>query len=111
MPRTDVPVQSPASGGNSQLTKTTADATNNHSVVNDGQVTIYIENGNAGDMAVTVQAVACAHGRTVNDAATIPTGETYKFGPYPIEEWNQTDGTLQVDIDVGVSSFLWAIRH
>lgn len=111
MPRTDVPVQSPASGGNSQLTKTAADATNDHEFKNDGQVVLYIDNGSGATMNVTVQAVACAHGRTVDDTAAIPTGQTYKFGPYPVEEWNQSDGTVQVDVDQTTSSDLWAVRH
>lgn len=109
MPRTDVPVQALSSGANAVITRLAADATNDHELVNNGQVSFYVENDSGGVINVTVIAVACSHGRTTNDTFAVANGTIHRFGPYPPEEWNQSNGRINIDIDVDTTSFIYAI--
>lgn len=81
-------------------------AANNGEVANGGgNVIVVVVNGlgglAGGATQVTVQQVACTHGRVQNAAAfTVAADTVGVFGPFPPALYEQSDGTVQIDYDV-----------
>lgn len=80
-------------------------AANDGEMANDAGGTLFIVVNGLGGAAggatqVTIQQVACPHGRTENDAAFSVNADTVGvFGPLPPLLYNQSDGTVQFDYD------------
>ncbi len=78
---------------------------NGGEMANDNGGTLFVVANGVGGAAggateVTIQQVACPHGRTENDAAFSVTADTVGvFGPLPPLLYNQSDGTVQFDYD------------
>lgn len=86
-------------------TLNTPNAANDAQFANDnGHVVIVYVNGmglaSVQATAITIQQVACPHGRIQNDPAfTVPVDVTGVYGPFPPLLYNQSDGTVQIDYD------------
>ena len=84
---------------------TTPNAANNAEMANASGRTIFVFVNGMGAAsvqatAVTIQQVACPHGRIQNAAAfTTTTDVVGVYGPFPPLLYNQTDGTVQIDYD------------
>ena len=99
MPRVAVPVTQSSRAGTVLPAATTGDATNNHSVANDGRVILMVKNTNATSTArsVTSRTVRSVDGLTApTRVESIPAGETQLFGPFDPNDYGTT---LQVDVD------------
>lgn len=75
----------------------------------DGHAVVVYVNGlgaaGASDTEVTIQQVACPHGRTENDAAfDVSSGVVGVFGPFPPLLYNQSDGTVQFDFENAITA-------
>jgi hypothetical protein len=77
---------------------TTGNATDNHSVQNDGRVILIVKNTNASSTArsITSYAARSVDGLTApTRIESIPAGETQVFGPFPPTDYGTT---LLVDV-------------
>ena len=83
MPRVAVPVTQATRAGVTLPAVTTGDATNNHSVANDGDVILIIKNTGAVSRAVTFYTVKSVDGLTApTRVETLLAGEEQVFGPF-----------------------------
>ena len=98
MPRVNVPVTQITRTGVAPATEVNGDATNNHSVVNDG--TVWIEVRNSGSTVARV--VSARFPNTIDGQTTpaktwsIPTSATRRIGPFPVRYYSTT---LLIDVD------------
>lgn len=98
MPRVDVPVTQITRTGVASATEVNGDATNNHSVANDGSV--WIEVRNSGSTVARV--VSARFANTIDGQTTapktwsIPTSSTRRIGPFPTRLYGTT---LLIDVD------------
>lgn len=98
MPRVDVPVTQSSRAGTVLPAATTGDATNNHSVANDGRVILMVKNTNATSTArsITFYTVRSIDGLTApTRVESIPAGETQLFGPFDPNDYGTV---LQIDV-------------
>lgn len=98
MPRTALAIQnSKANDGTASLTQNNADQANGNSFLNDGNTVLVVKNGDASTRTITVNGVGCSHGRTANVAKAVVAGDLAILGPFDKDQFNQTDGTVQID--------------
>lgn len=96
MARVAVPVTTFTRAGVVLPAPTTGNATDNHSVVNDGRVGIIAKNTGAVDRTVTFHASKAVDGLTPpTRVETIPAGEEQGFGPFSPTEYG---ASLLVDV-------------
>lgn len=96
MPRVAVPVTQSSRAGTVLPAATTGDATNNHSVVNDGRVILMVKNTGATSRNITFALTTTVDGLAVTSRVeAIPAGETQLFGPF---DPNSYGSTLNVDV-------------
>lgn len=96
MPRVAVPVTQSTRAGTVLPTATTGDATNNHSVVNDGRVILMVKNTGATSRNITFALTKTVDGLSVTSRVeAIPAGETQLFGPFDVTEYGSS---LSVDV-------------
>lgn len=98
MARVAVPVTQSSRAGTVLPAATTGDATNNHSVANDGRVILMVKNTNASSTArsITFLLTATVDGLAVTSRVeSVPAGETQLFGPF---DPNSYGSTLNVDV-------------
>ena len=115
MPRTAIPVTTiPLNGGVVDDLRgggTAGDATNDHSFINDGQTLLEVTNESASSEAITVVSVACSHGRTLNVTLTPSLNDQAIGGPFPQAIFNQSDGTVHVDLVDSTSITFRALKY
>lgn len=98
MPRVAVPVTTSSRAGATLPAETTGDATNNHSVANDGAVRLLVRNANG---TGTARNVTFKYNRTVDGQAvadrvvSVADATTVMFGPFPVSDFSST---LLVDV-------------
>lgn len=96
MPRVAVPVTQSSRAGTVLPAATTGDATNNHSVANDGRVILLVENTGASSRNITFYTTVSVDGLTApTRVEAVPAGETQLFGPFPVNDYGST---LNVDV-------------
>ncbi|MFG3476462.1 hypothetical protein ACGF3K_14520 [Streptomyces sp. NPDC047980] len=96
MPRVAVPVTQASRAGTVLPAATTGDATNNHSVTNDGRVILMVKNTGASSRNITFHTTVSVDGLTAaTRVEAIPAGETQLFGPF---DPNTYGSTLSVDV-------------
>ncbi|MEW2578357.1 hypothetical protein [Streptomyces syringium] len=98
MPRVNVPVTSITRTGVAPATEVNGDATNNHSIENNGAVWVMVRNSGS-TVARVVSAVYAntVDGQTVPAKTwSIPTSSTRYIGPFPIKYFGTT---LLIDVD------------
>jgi len=96
MPRVAIPVTTFTRAGVALPAVTTGDATNNHSVANDGRVGLIIKNTGATTRNVTFYTVKQVDGLTAaTRVESIPAGEEQGFGPF-----DPTDYGISLSVDV-----------
>ena len=98
MARVAVPVTQASRAGTALPAATTGDATNNHSVANDGRVILMVKNTNASSTArsITFYTTVAVDGLTApTRVESIPAGETQLFGPF---DPNTYGSTMNVDV-------------
>lgn len=96
MPRVAVPVTQSSRAGTVLPTATTGDATNNHSVANDGRVILMVKNTGATSRNITFALTTTVDGLAVTARVeAIPAGETQLFGPF---DPNSYGTSLSVDV-------------
>lgn len=96
MPRVAVPVTQSTRAGAVLPAATTGDATNNHSVANDGRVTLLVKNTGASSRNITFLTRVSVDGLAApSRVEAVPAGETQLFGPFPVNDYGST---LQVDV-------------
>jgi hypothetical protein len=96
VPRVNVPVTQAVRAGVVLPAAVTGDATNNHSVANDGRVAVIVKNTGASSRTVTFYTTKSVDGLTpATRAESIPAGEEQLFGPFDPTVYGTT-----LDIDV-----------
>lgn len=96
MPRIAVPVTQSSRAGTVLPAATTGDATNNHSVANDGRTILEVNNTGASSRNITFILTATVDGLAVTSRVeAIPAGETQLFGPF---DPNTYGTTLNFDV-------------
>lgn len=96
MPRVAVPVTQSSRAGTVLPAATTGDATNNHSVANDGRAILMVKNTGASSRNITFLLTKTVDGLGVTSRVeSIPAGETQLFGPF---DPNDYGSTLNVDV-------------
>ncbi len=99
MARVDIPVQSLSPNSHFVGTETASDDTNDHSMVNDGHTILLAVNRASNTPTVTIVSVSDQYGRTGDIAQALTATTVRVFGPFtPKANWNQSDGTVQVDV-------------
>lgn len=85
-------------GSATTLTWTAADDVNKNSFAWTGKEILLVKNEDTSEQTVTVQGVACAHGRTgtVSKAVSAGAFAVFPFFSNP-EGWLQSDGKIYVD--------------
>jgi hypothetical protein len=98
MPRVDIPVTQITRSGVAPATEVNGDATNNHSVSNDGATWIEVRNSGS----TVARTVSARFANTIDGQTTaaktwsIPTSSTRRIGPFPVRYYGTT---LQIDVD------------
>jgi hypothetical protein len=65
-----------------------------------GRELVILDNGSGtGDNTVTFTSAKDSAGRQGTLEYVVPQGELHQIGPFPIDEWQQTDGYLYIDSD------------
>lgn len=101
MARTNLPLKTTGRvGAQAAITFVTADGTNQHSFANTGEkVLLLIKNAHTSPHAVTIKRPATIDGATLADLSiTVANGAEAIVGPFPASIYNQTDGTVYVDV-------------
>lgn len=98
MPRVAVPVTQITRAGVAPGTETNGDATNNHTIPNNGRMFVEVRNsGSTVARTVTFRFPGVVDGQAVTPrAVSIPISSTRRFGPFPTGDYG---GALQVDVD------------
>lgn len=105
MARTAIPVHQISRTGvaNSTISPVTGDATNNHSVANNGAVWIEAHNTNGTSTAhtVTVHIAQTVDGQAVTSKTySVTAADTMRIGPWPVAQYGSV-----VQIDVNSTEF------
>jgi hypothetical protein len=115
MARVPIAIQKlPTQGAIVDLTAgaTAGDAVNHHSMVNDGETEIEIFNGGVGVATATIISTPDpTFGRTQNLVVAVPAGKPARISPLKPGGWNQSDGTVHIDLDVDTSVTLSGVRR
>ena len=112
MARTAIPVTIVERTGTTAPAATTGDAANDHTVAaNDGRVWLEATNTSGGALTITVVSAILIDGVLgVDDVAvSVNAGATKKLGPFAPHIFNQTDGSVNIDVTSN-SWNLWAFR-
>ncbi len=99
MPRVSVPLTEISRVGVAPATETAGDATNNHTVSNDGRVMLLARNSNAASTArtLTVRVAATVDGQAVTSRTyPIAAAASLYLGPWPVAQYG---ADLLVDVD------------
>lgn len=88
-------------------TATPGDATNNHTLTNDGKTGLLVKNTGATARIVTFKLFKTVDGQAITPRAkSIPAGVTMLFGPFPTDQYG-----AQLEIDVAHAELtLQAVR-
>ena len=91
------------------ITWTNGNSTDDHTLANSGRTLLLITNTSGGAAAIKVVSVAeSRYGRTYDIDTTVANGATRILGPFPPEGFNQSDGTIQINTDVGGATCTFA---
>lgn len=98
MARGAIPVSALSRAGVAPPSETNGDATNNHSVVNDGATFLLVRNSNGASTArtVTFRPTSTVDGQSVTRAVSIAAAASRYFGPFPTGIYGRS---LLVDVD------------
>ena len=111
MARTTLAAQSISRAG---LTHTfsAADQPNGNEFLNvDERAFLYVKNANAGTIVVTIGTPNTVDDLAIADRTiSIATGVNKLIGPFPKQHYNQTDGMVYIDYDIGASVTVAVIR-
>lgn len=109
MARTSLTVQEVALAGIT-LSFEAANADGN-SFANDGNVILYVKNGDASSHTVTIPTPATVGGMAVEDlTVSVPAGGEKVVGPFPTHVFNQSGGVVYVNYDAVTSVTVAAIK-
>jgi len=95
----------PLAANSADAPEIVADIVDGNTFVHTGREIIIVHNTAVGAQTVTIAAAPDRFGRAGLDIATysIGIGEIAVFGPFPLEGWRQTDGTMHLNAsDVGI---------
>lgn len=83
-----------------------------HSVTNEGKKTlVHVKNGGGSSINVTIQTPNTVDSLAVSDrVVSVPSGEERMIGPFPVETYNQSDGTIYVDFSAVTSVTVAAFK-
>lgn len=113
MPRVAITVQDVGFQSDlNPIVYTAADATNDHTMVNDspGNTLLLIKNADAGAHVVTAVGVPDQWGHSVDLVTSVGAGDDAIMGPFAPQIFNQAGGLVNLDIDTDTSVSLAAIR-
>lgn len=100
MPRVAVPITALSRlAAVTPAAETNGDATNNHTVPNDGQTFLLVRNANASSTArvLTVRLSGARDGQSITPRTySIPAGASRYIGPFPVSDYGTS---MQVDVD------------
>lgn len=93
----------------------TAANVDGHSIVNDGRTVLYVKNGGAGSVNVTIQTPGSVDGNAIADrVVAVPAGEDRIIGPFAPRVYNQQSGAdahaVYVDFSAVTSVTVAALR-
>lgn len=117
MPRTELTVTQMdfTDGQTVSGAEASADSANGMVFTNtSGDVFLFVANGDTSAKTLTVitgQTVTSATLTVQDPTYTIPAGDEVFIGPFPTTTFNQSDDTVQVDIDDDTSVTISAIQH
>ncbi|MCA9940552.1 MAG: hypothetical protein KC418_18065 [Anaerolineales bacterium] len=83
-----------------------------HSLAYQENLLLYVANGGGSPITVTIQTPGTVDGLAVADrTVTIPAGSNRWIGPFPKEQYRQSDGSIYVDFSGVTSVTVAAIYH
>ena len=106
MARTDIPVQEPPgkypslplAGDAADFTWTAGDVVNNNSFKSTGREVVLVRNDDVAAQTLSVLSAADEKKRKGDITSySVGASEYAMFGPFPVEGWRQTDGTIHID--------------
>ena len=108
MPRTNLTITDVTRGtGTLQPTQDNGDNVNGNALsYNDGRIILEVNNTSGGSLNVTVGTPGVVDGLAVADlVVAVAAGATRLIGPFPPAIYNQSDGTVQVDVTASTMKF------
>ncbi|WP_435209593.1 hypothetical protein [Streptomyces sp. bgisy034] len=97
MPRVAIPVTQITRAGVAPGTEVNGDATNNHTVANNGRMFLEVRNSGAVSRTVTFRFPGVVDGQSVTPrAVSLAAAAIRRFGPFPTGDYGNQ---LQVDVD------------
>lgn len=108
MPRVNIPHQQVSRAGvitnGTGVSETNSDAANDHQVVNDGKVLVFVRSTDAGTQSVTFVTQGTVDGQTIGDRVeNVGAGVTEVFGPFPVEIYSEL---MFIDVTVATLRFI-----
>lgn len=91
------------------MTLTAADAANNMYFENDGKTLLFIKNGHTGSLDVVVACAGCSHNLSEDLTVSTTNAKESFAGPFEKDVWNQSGGTVNLDIATDTNLELAAI--
>ena len=112
MPRTALTVTDFTRAGVAEPSEQNGDFTNgNYIASNDGRIGLIVRNANAGTQSITVLTPGTVDGLAIADLTiSIPAGATRYIGPFGTGTFNQTDGSIYIDVSVATDLKFRPIR-
>jgi hypothetical protein len=109
MARVQLTVQDESPAG-VELTETAGDATNHHYFArNTGKERLIVKNGGVGSINVTIATPKTLGGLSVGEQiVAVAAGKTKVIGPFDSDIYNQSDGSVNIDLS-GASSVVLSV--
>jgi len=92
-------------GVGSDLTTTAGDATNDHTLENNGRTLLLVYNGDVGAHTITITGVASPtnYGSAPTISSSIGAGEIWLFGPFNPAAYNNSSGVVAIGLTTATS--------
>lgn len=92
------------------VTYAAATATVGNAFLNNGRTVLRVNNASGGDVVVSVDSLTnCNQGHDHNVSVTVATGTIKEIGPFPMDRFNSSSGTVTPICDVVSSVTLAAV--
>ena len=119
MTRVNIPLTKATSDGviaaGSGVSETTADATNDMDIINDGRMVLQARNSTGGAITVTLVIPGTIEGIAITDkTVSVPATSTLIIGPFPTNIYNQSvvgePSKMYVDVTESTTKFMaWSV--
>jgi hypothetical protein len=92
------------------LTASQAAVASTNQFANDGQTLLEVTLG-ATPCNLTVTGASCSHGRPLSNVIALSASKTYVLGPFPVNEFNDGNGKVQIAFSAITNILAAALKH